>query len=160
MNNLTATIKAALNIQASKTRDLGNVPYSINAGTSKKFTFGSGAAKLNKEYDDQLTIAGAAVAHLDLSALGNNAFGEATAMTKVKVFYVENKSSTQTLTVTPGGANGWDAAFTDLTIPPGGFALVVAPDSNGYASDGTHKTVDITNSAGDPAEAAVVILGE
>lgn len=49
------------------------------------------------------------------------------------------------LTISPGASDGWDASpIKDVeTVPPGGMIAFVNPADPAYATDATHKTLDI-----------------
>lgn len=96
--------------------------------------------------------------------------GGAVAFVKVKWFILRLEATTDAVTVamTPSASNGWTTGFlaasstltfqgASSTNPYGGFFIVSAPNTTGYAVDNTHKSIDLTPSA--TCTATLVVVG-
>lgn len=164
MDSLTATIKAAIVSTAGKNRDFVNLSLPINYAKSLPFTFGTAANQINDEFDDYRTLTASSTENLDLAGTLTNGFGETLSLARVKIFYLENTSETETITI--GGAAsdpfiGWFADATDKeTVPPLGFVLRVAPGTTAWpVTAATGDLLKIANSGGASTTYRVYIAG-
>lgn len=61
---------------------------------------------------------------------------------------IEN-TGTVAITISPGASNGWDAMIpAAMTVYPGGVVAIMGPTDPAYATDATHKTLDIAPVSG------------
>lgn len=163
------TIEAALlalNIAASITNlnDVGTARHSMPFNPSYSFANGTGANQANAGFADIRTLTASATENLDLSGALLDAFGNTLLFTKIKAMVVL-AASTNTNDVLVGGAasNGFITPFADATdvikVKPGGLAVLVAPDANGYAvTAGTGDILKVANSAGSTSVTYTIIL--
>lgn len=140
--NIAATVQALINLVSTSGLDLSTPTAKVDTPlvASIDFQTGAGANQINSWWGDTRTLANNASENLDLNAASgglSDAFGVGLQLARVKLLYVRNKNSTQTLTVGGAASNGFTTLFgaTDDTIKiaPGGFLLLVAPDATGYA---------------------------
>jgi hypothetical protein len=125
----------------------------INYPLEFDFVDGGGAGKAHQMYSAAAeNIAASGTKTYDLSGSLKDAFNNSIAFTKVKLIMVK-ADPTNVNDVVIGGAasNGFISLFGDptdkLVVKPGGLALLVAPDANGYAAvDATADQFKFANS--------------
>jgi hypothetical protein len=124
---------------------------------------GSGAGNVNKQFDDERSLAGAASEDLNLTTLVN-AFGVACGFLKVKVLAIRNKSAAQTLSVGAAASNGfatWLGSAADVVkIGPGAMALLICDPVGAAVTASTGDLLHIINSAGAACAYDIFIAGE
>lgn len=178
-------LKAAIGWDYEVPLAYGNNIQSNSFSYSKSLTSGTGAGKAEKialVWCDSSQSAGGGVTtslgsssanSYDLTAI-NDPFGSSLSFTKVRALYIENTSATSTTTITiePAASNGWqgasqlfDAAGTTpqakVRVNPGGAAIFICTDANGWAVDATHKAFQINNEDGsNSATYRFVVAGE
>ena len=133
--------------------------YSINLAT------GTGAAQADMIFHDQRTLADAAVDTLDLYASGSllDPLGVALTMAELKLLYIHNTSTTNSLTIGPH-ANAVDM-FADNTsdimiIPPEGKFLWTSPSAGGLDLT-TDKNLVLTHDSTDANDLIynIIVIG-
>lgn len=123
---------------------------------SRSFNFTN--AQASKVFADRRTLAASASEELDLAGSLVDALGATITFTKIRALLIE-ASSANANTVVVGGAaaNAVATLFGDATdtlvVRPGGVALLVAPDTAGYAV--TPATGDLLKVANGGAGTAV-----
>lgn len=168
--NIAATIQALINLTSTSGLDLSTPSAKVDTPlvASIDFTTGVGANQINSWWSDTRTLANNTSESLDLNAASGgltDAFGVGLQLARVKLLYIKNKSTTQTLSVGGAASNGfinWVGDATDIVkIPPGGFLLLVAPDATGFAvTAATGDLLKIANgNAGAAADYDIIIAG-
>jgi hypothetical protein len=119
---------------------------------------GTGANQADQVYDVAGTLSASSALAPDLQGgFLVDAFGDAIAMARVKVLYVENRGTSGNLTVT-GTCTAAGSGST--LVRPGGFLLHVAPDATAYvATAGSADTITVTNSTGAGIAYRLIIIG-
>lgn len=146
-----------------KSQDLEDVGKDLALDWQLPLAPGTGAGLVDKEFDDERTLADGATENLDLSGSLTDAYGASILFAKVKVLAIKNKSTTQTLSV--GGAAtlgfiGWVGDPTDkVLIGPGAFALLICDPVGVTVTAGTGDLLKIANSAGAACIYDIVIAG-
>ena len=164
-SSLTATLDAKLKINTPNARYINaateRIEYALAIALASTATTSVGKAThvYHKRYS--LTSSPTTV---DLSPVAEtDGIGQTITATKIKALLVVNRTTTAGATITVGGnANSpaiFSAANDMLIIRPGGFALLYAPDSAGYAVTGS--TGDIINlTASSTADADLIVITE
>lgn len=167
MDALTATIKTVIQATGTKNRYAGQtLDTSVNYTASKAINTGTGAGQANEMYDFIRTLASGATETLDLSGTSlQNAFGENIVFTGVKIVYVENLSTTETLTIGNATSNQWLAwlggATNTETIPPGGILLRTNLSATGWAvTNSSADQLKIANSGGASTSYRIILMGD
>jgi hypothetical protein len=156
---LTANLKAGLNLMRSL--DATEVP-SAGAHTTahSEFDFSkllnaSSTPAGTKSFVDDFT---GTQTGLDLTSLTDPELGAVDGTDlEVQVLLVNNKSATETLTISDNAATPYSFnATNDLVVPPGGTLFLYF--ANGLVDiDATHKLVDFTITAGHSFELALIM---
>ena len=133
---VTLTVSTDLNISGVHTNTIDLQKYSSNftLGGSQR-TYDTSA--VSKEFSDTRTLAASET--LDLTALTNTGLNSSQNYSTLKIIFIENKSSSQTLTFGGGTTPAFPVA---VTIPAGGRFLLEAS----WTIDGTHKLFNLTAS--------------
>ncbi len=154
---------------------INSTTYGTNAEANGVFSYsesltnGTGAAKAQKLYASQITIAGGATTSIDLSGSLTDQFGNALVFTKVKIIYIQLDDSVtpQASSISVGGnaaavAACFGNANDKVVILAGGIFLLGNNSANGYAVTATTADIlDITNLDGSViATVNVGIVGE
>lgn len=162
--NLVAAAKAAISGQYSNALEFGSVEQTLKYAASHAFTDGTGANQAQKLFTDQRTLAASANESLDLSGVLQDVFGATLAFTKIKAILVKAADGNTNDVVLGGAAsNAWIGPFGASThtvaVKPGGTAMFVAPDANGYAvTAGTGDLLKVANSAAGSAVTYDIVL--
>jgi hypothetical protein len=157
----------ALSILAHETSigDLSRTLRATPANYALSITDGTGANQAQVVWSDSRT-ATTANDDLSLSALSDTRDGAAVvvAFTQIKLVYVRNTSSTQSLRI--GGVSGL-TAFSGLPInvfieiPPGGCYLVAGPSDGGFTvSSGVNASIARFAAASGSCTYDVIFIGE
>lgn len=166
-----AYLKAGLRWDFESVQVYGNPTIATSFDFSTSFSNGTGAGKANKIYIAQSNTGIAATADLDIDlATLTDAYGNAIAITKVKIFYFENLAplAATSALIHGGTSNPWagasqmlDGTTPKLRVAGGGCFQMGRVDATGYVSDGTHSTIKITNESATLAlPYRLVIVGE
>jgi hypothetical protein len=133
---------------------------------SQALTSGTGALQADRLWADTRTIAISGTDPLDLAGSLVDAVGTTITMARVKLIYVAAAAAnTNNLILGNGGANSfinWVGAIAHtVTVRPGGFLCLSAPDVTGYVvTAGTGDIFQVANSgAGTTVTYNVVIMG-
>jgi hypothetical protein len=135
-----------------RTLDLENLSQELAQDWQVNFIPGTGVGAVDKQFDDERTLADGVSENLDLSGSLLDAFGASLLFAKIKILAIKNKSATQTLSV--GGAAtlgfiGWVGDPTDVVkIGPGAMALLICDPAGVAVTAGTGDLLKIANSAG------------
>jgi hypothetical protein len=127
---------------------------------------GTGANQASNVFHDRRTLTASNSENLDLAGSLTNKFGTTLTFTKIKAILIK-ASSANTNNVLVGGAASnqfinWVSDPTDvIVVRPGGFFMIVAPDSTGYAvTAATGDLLKIANSsAGTSVTYDIIIIG-
>ncbi len=160
---LTAILNMFLDGKYTKALDLDTVTDRLSKNFNTHFANGAGASQVNLQFHDKRTLAAGASEDLDLAGGLVDAFGQALTFAKIKLLFLKNLSTTQTLTVGGAAANAWvgpfGAATHTLSIKPGGIATLIL-DPNGFAvTAGTGDLLKVLNSAGATCDYYLIIWG-
>jgi hypothetical protein len=137
----------------------GNANNSSSFSKFQSFTQGTGAGNCNKIYIAQGTISPSGTLTLNLSTGLSDVFGNAIAMTGVKVYHVELTTDTTASNIIIGNAGThpfgttspalFDAATDTISLYNGGVFSIVNPSALGYGvGSGAHDQILITNADG------------
>jgi len=138
--SLSGTLRALIDMTETKALDLSTVqdPVSIDSDALFTFTDGTGALGVQVAWHDTITLAYEGNEEIGLVGSKTNAFGETVSFTQVKGIYLKNNSSDATLIVGHSAATAFpltETAGDGVLIKPGGIALFIAPDADGYPVD-------------------------
>jgi len=110
------------------------------------FTSGTNANQMNQLWTDQRTLTASATETLDLAGGITNTFGTVLTMAEVSLMVVSSATAnTNTIIIGNAAANEFDSWLGGtnhtITVRPGGFFLLAAPDVDGYtvSTDGNLK---------------------
>lgn len=122
---------------------------------------GTGTDKGDKQWHDQRTVAASTNDDIELDAVVD-AFGDALAVAKVKMLFIKNNSTTQTLTVGAAATNPWQGPFgatnDTIAVPPSG-CLVLFNGAGWTVTSGSADQLRIANGAGSAAVYDIVLWG-
>jgi hypothetical protein len=164
MDSLTATLKVGISYSAGKVRDLGTLTWGPNFSKTVSLAFGTAANQADQVFDDDRTLSAGAAEDIDLSGTLTNAFGETISLARVKAIYVENKSTTETLTIGGAASNALANLFGNvndvINVKPGGVFFIAAPGATAYpVTAGTGDLLHVVNSGGGSTTYRIVIIG-
>lgn len=162
---LSATVKASINAQQTRSIDLGAGQSSASVALATAFTDGAGAGQCNVLFADQRTIAASGSENLDLS--GSLTYdGQSAVFARVKAIIIKASSdNTNNVNVSQPASNGVPGIFLaggdGVSIRPGGVFMWMAPDATGaVVTAGTGDLLTVANSgAGTSVTYDVLILG-
>lgn len=126
---------------------------------------GSGASQADLMWHDQRTLAASTAEDLDIDGGGlTDAFGAAVAFDLIKALYIYAATGNTNNVQVGGDANSvpiFGATADFISIPPGGFFAITAPDATGIAvTAGTGDIIQVENSAGGTSVTYdIVIIG-
>lgn len=147
------------------TNDLGSVSFAFNQSASQQFTSGTTTGKADKLFSDTRTLAASATENLDLAGSLTDPFGVTSTFVKVKAIYIKAAAgNTNSVVVGGAGSNTFTGPFADatdkVTIPPGGFVLLVHPGAGWTVTAATGDILLVANSSsGTSVSYDVVIIG-
>lgn len=166
---MAAGVNADLSVQLRGTytgaNDLGSVSFAFNESALEQFTSGTTTGKADKLFSDTRTLAASATENLDLAGALSDPFGVTTTFVKVKAIYIKAADgNTNSVVVGGAGSNTFTGPFADatdkLTIPPGGFVMLVHPGAGWTVTAATGDILLVANSAaGTSVSYDVVIIG-
>ncbi|TSA12010.1 MAG: hypothetical protein D4R73_02955 [Deltaproteobacteria bacterium] len=151
-DTLSVLVKLLLKGHQVKDQALADPRKDFELDWEQQFSPGTGAGLVDKEFDDERTLADGASENLDLSGGLTDSYGASIILAKVKILAIKNKSTTQTLSV--GGAAslgfvGWVGDPTDIIkVGPASFALLICNPAGVAVTAGTGDLLKILNSAG------------
>ncbi len=167
---MSGTLVTQLVLKILATGTLANNINTADDPLAKDYTqllsSGTGANQASNMFHDVRTIAASGTDNLDLSGVLTNVFGVTLVFTKIKALFVKAAAANTNDVLLGNGANPFIGPFgaagaSVVTVKPGGIALFVAPDVNGYAV--TASTGDIlkvaNSSSGTSVTYDIVILG-
>lgn len=138
----------------------------LQIASSYNLTTGTGAQQADRLFADTRTIAASGTDPLDLAGSLVDAVGTTMTLARAKLLYIAaSAGNTNNVIVGGAGANqfiNWvGAGAHTVTVRPGGFFLLFAPDVTGYAvTAGTGDIWQIANSgAGTSVTYDVVVIG-
>jgi hypothetical protein len=165
LDGVTASVTVAGTL--NNAMDLGVIAtaplsYSANVG----FSSGVGANQADKIFADTRTITASSNDDLDLAGVLVDAFGAVITMARIRGLFVKAYAANTNNLIIGGGASNpittiLGGTTPTLTIRPGGWLGLLAPDAIGYVV--TAATADIlrfsNGGAGSSVTYDVVILG-
>lgn len=152
MASVTASIKTSTVSTETATLPGTVTNLTVNQNFNANFqASGVAADQINLNYVATLSLA-ATPTTLDLTALTDR-YGNAVNFARVRSLTIKNKSQTdsQTVTVSPGGTNGWTALLgtgSTLIVQPSSSlndagVILTAPNTTGWVVSGTTKTLKL-----------------
>ncbi len=148
------------------TADIGTVQHAVPWGATYNLTTGTGADNINEIFADTRQLAASTAENLDLAGVLTDVFNNVITFTKIK-FIIVKAAATNTNDVMVGGHASaacfsmFNAATDKLRIKPGGFVVLVAPNSVGFAVTAT--TADMltvgNSSSGSVVDYDIIIGG-
>lgn len=130
----------------------------INKGYT--FTDGVGANQMNQLYQAKRTLGGSPD-DLDLSGTAlTDVYGVSVALARIKSIYIENLSSSNTMTIGNASSNAVSTflgASSTLVLRPGGSVNLIAPDATGYVV--TAGSADILRISGTSGDQYKIVIG-
>ena len=150
---LTTRITLKIQTQYTNPADLSTPADNVTQDYSIVLADGTGADQADVIFHDQRTLADAAIDTLDLYASGSllDPLGTALTMDQLKFLYIENTSTTNSLTIGPSAtAVGLcaDKATDIIIIPPEGQFVWTSPASGGLDLT-TNKNLVLTHDSTD-----------
>lgn len=144
--------------------DFTTVSAPLTRQYQKLLTDGAGANQANRLFHDQRTLAASAIEDLDLAGVLLDPFGAAITFARIRGMVVA-AAAANTNNVIVGGAAAtqfvsWVGAATHtVTVRPGGFLALFAPDATAYVTAaGATDFLRIANSAGGTSVTYDIIL--
>lgn len=163
---MPATLTASIVGLIEGTVDIGTVQHALSYGPTLNLGDGTGAGQIDRIFADTRTLAASASEDLDLAGVLVDAIGRVVTFARVRGLLVRSApGNTNNITVGGAASNGWVTAFGaathTLTVRPGGFVMLGAPDATAYGvTAGTGDLLRIANAAGgSPVSYDIVILG-
>jgi len=162
----TATITIKILSELIKALDLSSPEDVLDELTRIVFANGAGANSIQKIWHDQNALASGASQDYDLTALGDDALGDAVSLSAFKLLFIRNNSTTAGENLQIGGAvtNGVASCFVaandGVIVGPGGIHLWVNPSAAGYAvADGSADILRIKNAGTGSITYDIIIMG-
>lgn len=167
---LSGTVEVQIHTTLVNSRDLGDDTYKLDLTKRYTWTNGSGAGKVNKEFDDERTLAASATETLDLSGSAiQDAQGVNLAFAKIKaLIIIADPGNTNDVVVgngtnpVVGGPFGADGTNT-ISLAPRDAMVFMSQSANGFMAV-TNSTADglkIANSGGTTGVTyRLIIVGE
>lgn len=148
------------------TADLAVPGANYSFATQYQLDNGTGANQADKLYADSNTLAASANTDVDLAGSLTDVLGAALTFAKVKAIFLRAATGNTNNVVLGGAASNafvgpFGAAAHTISVSPGGFLGIIAPDSAGWTvTAGTGDLLRIANSgAGSTVTYDVVIIG-
>lgn len=144
--------------------DLSTVRDPLLKEVTTTLANGAGANAANVVWHDQRTLAASGTENLDLAGSLTDALGATATFARIKALYIAAAAgNTNNVVVGGAAANTWTGPFADATdkvsLRPGAYLLLVAPDATGYAvTADTADQLKIANSAGSTSVTYDIIL--
>ncbi len=129
------------------------------------FSSGTSNGQANIVWHDERTIAASSSETLDLNGSLTDALGGSVALTKIKALLVKAATgNTNNVVVGNAAANAWfapfDAATDTVSIQPGGWLVLVAPNAGYTVTASTADQLKVANSSsGTSVTYDIYILG-
>lgn len=162
--DLTSYTRTKLYGYQTGSADLSTPSDTLNASRQQDYADGSGNEQADFIFHDSRNLAASATENLDLAGSLTDKLGNTLTFTAVKVLYIRNTSTTQTLSVGGAAANqfiNWVANSSDIVnVPPLGELLVTAPYAGFAVTAGTGDILKVANSAGAAVDYYIVIIGK
>lgn len=163
--SVRADVGAKVSGRYSVAGNLGSASFDLTQQALAQFSPGTAVGQADLAFADRRTLAASANENLDLAGALTDPLGAALTFGHVKAIYIVARS-TNTNGVVVGGAatNGFTGPFggttPTLTIPPGGFLLLVHPGAGWTVTAATGDLLKIANAAaGTSVQYDVVIIG-
>ncbi|MGH3679088.1 MAG: hypothetical protein ACRDT2_01995 [Natronosporangium sp.] len=160
--------RALLQLAAELTNPLDLSTPTSNLSVSRQISLseGVGLNQANKIWHDQRTLAASAAEDLDLAGILTDPWGATITFARVKLLFVAAAAgNTNNVVLGNQATNGWVGPFGanshSLSVRPGGFVCLAAPDATGYAVvAGTGDLLRAANSgAGSSVTYDIVVIG-
>lgn len=135
-----------------------NANLPVNSQPAITFTNGSGAGQAAVLYQGSLNLSGGAL-NVDLNGVLTDSYGSTVSLVRVKAIYVQNNSTSNSMTFGAAGSNPWVGLLNStgtFTLPAGAFALFATPDATGFTV--TASTGDIFKVAGTGTDNFTIIV--
>lgn len=164
LNNTLLSLSAAASLFG--TAGLTTPRSDLNLSSAVPLGSGTGANQADRMYTATRTLAPSTAEDLDLAGTLLDAFGAAITFARVKALLFRSAAAnTNNIVIGNAASNGfisWVGSATDkLTLRPGGFFALVAPDATAYAV--TAATADLLHvlngGAGTSVTYDVAIIG-
>jgi hypothetical protein len=153
--SFTANDRRTVGINAN-----ANLPVNVQPATS--FTNGTGANQAQVLYQASRTLSGSTDSVDINGATINDSYGTPIALTAVKALYIQNLSSSNTITVGGASSNPWTGLFNStgtFTLQPGDWIVVCTPTAAGWAASSTSKIIQVAGTSGQSYQIALLGLG-
>jgi hypothetical protein len=162
---LEARISTKLVVNYAAAPDVGAARQASNDLTNFTLTDGVGAGQAQKYWQDTRTIAAASSDSLDLSGGISDVFGNALALTGVKVLRIRAAAANLSDVIVGGAAANAFMLFADATdklpIKPGGELFLTAPDPAGYPVVNTSADIlKVANAGAGAVTYTIEIIGK
>lgn len=161
--SIDGTISATF--QANDRRTVGinaNANLPINVQPATTFSNGTGAGQAQVLYQASRTLSGSTDSLNINSGSLSDSYGTAVALTAVKAIYIQNLSTTSTITIGNAGSNPWSgllSATGTITLQPGDWMVVCSPTAAGWAASSTSAVIQVAGTSGQSYQIALLGLG-
>lgn len=148
----TSTVALSVFGSGSSSQALATGVAQLNKTYQQILTTGTGANQADRIYYTQPTIAASGTTTIDLAGSVTDIFGATITFARVKgMFIAASSANTNNVVVGNSATNGfitWVGGATHtVTVRPGGFLALLAPDATAYAvTAGTGDLLMFTNS--------------
>jgi len=166
MSTLSSKLKVTLDEAASDQVGLTPVSGKVSRAPAWTWPSGSGAGQADRIYTAAITIPPGEETLLNLGDGSlTDMFGAAIVFTTVRALYLTNGATNDGPILMGGGAtNGWPGPLLSsndgLTVRPGGAAVCIAPDLQGFVvSAGLTDVLRLVNNGTVPGTAELILIG-
>lgn len=148
----TSSISLSINAQQTSSTDLSSAVDSLIKTYTCALAAGTGDGQANTVWSDTITLAASGTADIDFAASLVSAFGATLTFTKIKALIVAAAAAnTNNVVISRPAANGlvlFGAASDAVSVLPGGFFALTAPNAGIAVTVATGDLLTFTNSAG------------
>jgi hypothetical protein len=163
--SLSGTVKTTPTLTYINTLDAQRVSATIDADVTRTATYsnGTGANQAQHVWIDERSLLTTTDETLDLTSLANGAFGTLT-FSKIKELIIQVTTATPGYRLLVGGAatNAVSGCLGDpsdiIRVDAGGQVHISSP-VDGFAIDGTHKSLKIENPSGGTVAYRIMLVG-
>lgn len=161
---LQTLIDGAIAYTLTGPADLGEARNTYNGWDKVQLESGTGSQQADRVYAKTITLAASATQSIDLSGTLTDPIGGSAVFAKVKAIAVRARPENTNGVIVGNVANGFvgpfGAATHQVTVPPGGFFLISAPEAGWSVVAGTGDLLRVANDgAGTSVTLDVVVIG-
>lgn len=163
--SVRADVAAKISGRYTGASALGAPSLDLTQEALAQFKPGTGTGQADLAFADRRTLTASSTENLDLAGVLTDSFGATLTFGHVKAIYIKAKTTNTNSVVVGGAASNpflgpLGGTTPTLTIPPGGFLLLVHPGAGWAVTASTGDLLKIANgSSGSSVQYDVVIVG-